>query len=93
MYLTMCKNFGIDMFRLLAPTSLKSMQTQIISSLNKIIKIIKTKYIGDDIMFCIVSNADSEWLKDAFCSKKPQFKKLGILHIVHIVHTIHIIHK
>ena len=67
-------NYGFELFKIVDTTSL---QSDIITSIDKIKEILNKYYPNDSIYFCLVSNATQDWINDMLSNKDCYFPILG----------------
>eukprot|EP01084_Bolivina_argentea_P100750 180783_1 len=67
-------NFGFELFKIM---DTKTLQCDIINSLNKMRKIIHKYQSNDRIRFALVSNASTEWIDDVIHSENAKFPVLA----------------
>eukprot|EP01084_Bolivina_argentea_P040936 75543_1 len=99
MYQLFANNFSIDIFQLFSMTKMRKLQNTIINALEQIRKQYENN--GESIEFCIVSNAQKQWLDYMFngseshfvSSRIPIFKQYFEQHKIPIISAARETHK
>lgn len=71
-------NFGFELFKIVDTTKL---QSDIITSLNKIKLTLSHHNSSNPVKICLISNATQSWIDDMLTSKHAHFQILGMLDI------------